>query len=215
MHVIPSEFMKERRDGHTHFRAKSATACNLTICEHAPGDGERYTCIKSSRANPPTTIRQHHGLVRNLYLLAPCLASNNNAQHVAILWLDILSRNHFQQAGQHFTRGYPDTTHVDRLITAKAQVNQKLQFCHKVGREGYLERDITNALVAEREWEGCAFRMQGIDSCGTANWWREDYFFLSTQSLLGIPFTILEDLRLPGKFVENRAYRIWRNQGSR
>src|SRR5258708_23208342 len=169
MHVILSEFMKERWDGCKHLRGKSGGACNLTICEHAPGDGERYTCIKSSRANPPTTIRQHHGLVCNLYLLAPCLASNNNAQHVAILWLDILSRNHFQQAGEHFTWRYPDTTHVDRLITAKAQVNQELQFCHKVGREGYLERDITNALFAGREREGGAFRMQRISSCGTAN----------------------------------------------
>src|SRR5258708_12531569 len=149
MHVILSEFMKERCDGYTHFRAKSAAACNLTICEHAPGDGERYTCIKSSRANPPTTIRQHHGLVCNLYLLAPCLASNNNAQHVPILLLDILTRNHFQQAGQHFTRGYPDTTHAYLLIPTKAQGKQQLQFCHKGGRGGYLERDITNAPVAE------------------------------------------------------------------
>src|SRR5260370_28569020 len=120
MHVIPSEFMKERCDGYTHFRAKSATACNLAICEHAPGDGERYTCIKSSRANPPTTIRQHHGLVCNLYLLAPCLASNNNAQHVAILWLDILSRNHFQQAAEHFPWRYPENTHAEPLRTPEA-----------------------------------------------------------------------------------------------
>src|SRR5258708_12280267 len=149
MHVILSEFMKERCDGYTHFRAKSAGAFNSTISEHAPGGGEGYTCIKSSRANPPTTIRQHHGLVCNLYLLAPCLASNNNAQHVAILWLDILSRNHFQQAGEHFTWRYPDTTHVDRLITPKAQANQELQFYHKLGREGYLNPNIPHTLSPE------------------------------------------------------------------
>src|SRR5260370_9556420 len=165
MHDIPSEFMKERCDGYTHFRAKSATACNLAICEHAPGDGERYTRIKSSRANPPTTVREHPGLVCNLHPLGPCLASNNNAQHVAILWLDMLSRNHFQQAGEHFTRRYPDTTHVDRLITAKAQVNQELQFCHKVGRETDLEADITNTLLPEREREGVAFRLQARNTC--------------------------------------------------
>src|SRR5258708_15781381 len=162
MHVILSEFMKERCDGYTHFRAKSAGAFNSTISEHAPGGGEGYTCIKSSRANPPTTIRQHHGLVCNLYLLAPCLASNNNAQHVAILWLDILSRNHFQQAGEHFTWRYPDTTPADPPITAKAQVNQELPISHKVGREGLLEREITKDLVAERMRVRGAIRMQQI-----------------------------------------------------
>jgi len=57
--------------------------------------------------------------------------------------------------------------------------------------------------------------MQRINGRGAANRQWEDHFFLPAQWLLGIPFTILEDLRLFGKFVENCANRIGCNQRSR
>src|SRR5260370_36462593 len=57
--------------------------------------------------------------------------------------------------------------------------------------------------------------MQRIDRRRTANWQRKDHLFLSAQWRLGIPFPVLENLWLLGKFVQNCAYRIWRKQGGR
>src|SRR6266699_3368698 len=55
--------------------------------------------------------------------------------------------------------------------------------------------------------------MQRVYCCGVTNRKREDHLFLTAQWLLRIPYTVLKNLWLLGKFVKDGAYRIWRNQG--
>src|SRR6266571_1753253 len=98
MHVIASQFAEERPNRNTHFRAKGTPTGNLTICQHATSNGKRRTRVKSTCANPPTTIRQDNDLIGNLDELSVCLTAGNYTQHIAVLWFDILHGSHIEQS---------------------------------------------------------------------------------------------------------------------
>ena len=139
MRIIAGKLREEWLDRDTHLRAKDAAAGNFPICQHAPGNGKRYTCIQSSGTDAPTAIGQDNHLVGDLYLLPVGLACSDNAEHVTILRLNILNGCHLQEPGQDFTRRHLYSPYIDWLIASKADIYQELQFRQEIAGKSDFE----------------------------------------------------------------------------
>src|SRR5437016_10557532 len=73
---------------------------------------------------------------------------------------------------------------------------------------------MANALVSEGDWEGGTLGMQRIDGGGPTNRSRKSEFFRPREGPLRIPDTILKNLGLFRKFIENSTDRVGSDQWS-
>src|SRR5579875_1071827 len=146
LHIILRQFSKKLPGWNAYFRAVTAATGNCAACQHAPGDGERHAGIERARAETPAPIGQHDDLLGDLQLLPACFACDDDAQHIAILRLDRLSRGQFKQPCQHLSRRNVDPLHAHRLVAAEAEVNEKLELRQKVAGEAILNETCRTPL---------------------------------------------------------------------
>src|SRR5205823_527243 len=74
------------------------------IGEHAPGDGEWYTCIEGASTNVPAVVGQDYNLVGDLYRLPAGLTCRDDTQHIAILGFNVLGAVILSAAKDLFVR---------------------------------------------------------------------------------------------------------------